>query len=397
MKGSSSGKNSGQGSGLLAAPPKLDDAVALQRSAGLAASERSASGGSEPLPPWHANMSTTSAPPPPWLASVLLAGASGNVQGSSCPPPSCVDDDTGTALPFVPCGEQRAPRAAAASASEAEPATAAVVVAADWRRHCRYWSLAAWMATSTSADPAPGPCISCAAAAGPAAAPSWSRRAASAMSCGSAAKKSVRGRCVMGSKPIWMRRFLRCVFQKFLISLSVRPGRCVAIADHLLPRTECRWRIVCSSSCENLPRLMSGRRCSVDDDGEMEYGKLASCTGEPGEGPPAAMAVLLDVLQQLLVLLRRPRALLEAALVAARRPPHAGDRTPDTKQHQLNADENGLLGALIEWWPPAGQLAYILAAGACDRCPLAVYGFAFANRHAEPNRLQLLLTLTLAL
>jgi len=64
----------------------------------------------------------------------------------------------------------------------------------------------------------------------------------------------------MGSKPIWMSRFLRCVFQKFLISLSVRPGRCVAITDHLLPRMEWRWRMVCSSSWENLPLLMSGLR-----------------------------------------------------------------------------------------------------------------------------------------
>jgi hypothetical protein len=56
---------------------------------------------------------------------------------------------------------------------------------------------------------------------------------ASAISCGSAAKKSVLGRWVIGSIPIWMSFFLRWVFQKFLISLSVRPGRFFAIADHL--------------------------------------------------------------------------------------------------------------------------------------------------------------------
>lgn len=33
--------------------------------------------------------------------------------------------------------------------------------------------------------------------------------------------------------PIRSRRFFRCVFQKFLISLSVLPGSCDAIVDHL--------------------------------------------------------------------------------------------------------------------------------------------------------------------
>lgn len=46
---------------------------------------------------------------------------------------------------------------------------------------------------------------------------------------------------------------------------------------------------------------------------------------QPGilrEGPPVAVAVPLDVVDQLLVLLRRPRAFLEPVLVATRRPSH---------------------------------------------------------------------------
>jgi hypothetical protein len=45
-------------------------------------------------------------------------------------------------------------------------------------------------------------------------------------------------------------------------------------------------------------------------------------TGFGGQRAPAAVAVLLNVGEQLLVLLRRPRALLEPLLVAARRSPH---------------------------------------------------------------------------
>ncbi|KAG8076308.1 hypothetical protein GUJ93_ZPchr0006g46010 [Zizania palustris] len=98
-------------------------------------------------------------------------------------------------------------------------------------------------------------------------------------------KKSVLGRWVIGSMPILMSFFLTCVSQKLLISLSVRLGICFAIADHLvqfrlfktlalrimkcqarkcrsylMPRTEWSWRMVCSSSCENFPLLMSSFR-----------------------------------------------------------------------------------------------------------------------------------------
>lgn len=45
-------------------------------------------------------------------------------------------------------------------------------------------------------------------------------------------------------------------------------------------------------------------------------------TGILGERAPVALAVLLDVGDELLVLLGRPRPLLQPALLAARRPPH---------------------------------------------------------------------------
>jgi hypothetical protein len=38
---------------------------------------------------------------------------------------------------------------------------------------------------------------------------------------------------VSGSIPIFLSFFLMWVFQWFLISLSVRPGKCDAILDHL--------------------------------------------------------------------------------------------------------------------------------------------------------------------
>lgn len=50
-------------------------------------------------------------------------------------------------------------------------------------------------------------------------------------------------------------------------------------------------------------------------------------TCELGEEAPAAVAVGLDVVDEELVLLRRPRPLLEPLLVATRRPPH-GARSP---------------------------------------------------------------------
>jgi hypothetical protein len=45
-------------------------------------------------------------------------------------------------------------------------------------------------------------------------------------------------------------------------------------------------------------------------------------TGLGGQRAPASVAVLLNVGEQLLVLLRRPRPLLEPILLAARRSPH---------------------------------------------------------------------------
>lgn len=102
-------------------------------------------------------------------------------------------------------------------------AEAFIVPVAEPIREVRYWILAACIASdwSLAAWSSQGDCWII-----------W-RRFARAISCGNAAKKSVRGRWVMGSKPIWISFFLRWVFQKFLISLSVLPGRCFDIADHL--------------------------------------------------------------------------------------------------------------------------------------------------------------------
>lgn len=52
------------------------------------------------------------------------------------------------------------------------------------------------------------------------------------------------------------------------------------------------------------------------------YSVVYGYTCEFGEGSPAAMAMLLDVLYEDVVFLRRPRTFLEPALVAARRPSH---------------------------------------------------------------------------
>uniref|UniRef100_A0A0A9HF24 MYB20 n=1 Tax=Arundo donax TaxID=35708 RepID=A0A0A9HF24_ARUDO len=50
------------------------------------------------------------------------------------------------------------------------------------------------------------------------------------------------------------------VFQWFLISLSVLPGRCDAILDHRLPSSACRSITVFSSSSDSSPRFRSGRK-----------------------------------------------------------------------------------------------------------------------------------------
>ncbi len=53
--------------------------------------------------------------------------------------------------------------------------------------------------------------------------------------------------CVLGSIPTWRSFFLMQEFQKFLISLSVRPGSCVAICDHLPHTTQVKNAISASS------------------------------------------------------------------------------------------------------------------------------------------------------
>ena len=55
---------------------------------------------------------------------------------------------------------------------------------------------------------------------------------------------------------------------------------------------------------------------------------IVTCSGR--DGAPVAGAVLLDVGDEDEVLLRRPRALLDAVLVAARRPHHGRWRDPRT-------------------------------------------------------------------
>uniref|UniRef100_A0A0A9HF62 Uncharacterized protein n=1 Tax=Arundo donax TaxID=35708 RepID=A0A0A9HF62_ARUDO len=51
-----------------------------------------------------------------------------------------------------------------------------------------------------------------------------------------------------------------CVFQWFLISLSVLPCSLAAIFDHLLPSLAWRSMTTCSSASVRRPRLRSGRR-----------------------------------------------------------------------------------------------------------------------------------------
>lgn len=59
---------------------------------------------------------------------------------------------------------------------------------------------------------------------------------------GTGPEGEVEGLWVVGSRPILRNRFLRWVFQKFLISLSVRPGNWKAIDDHLcINNASCRY------------------------------------------------------------------------------------------------------------------------------------------------------------
>lgn len=59
---------------------------------------------------------------------------------------------------------------------------------------------------------------------------------------------SVLGRWVTGSNPICKSFFLKCVFHRFLISLSVLPGRWDAIAAHLIINNGNKFRIPKSCS-----------------------------------------------------------------------------------------------------------------------------------------------------
>jgi hypothetical protein len=66
------------------------------------------------------------------------------------------------------------------------------------------------------------------------AAPQWSLSAAAA----SATLSSLSGLWVAGSMPCCRSFFLMHEFQKFLISLSVLPGSCDAIWDHLMDQAQ---------------------------------------------------------------------------------------------------------------------------------------------------------------
>ena len=67
---------------------------------------------------------------------------------------------------------------------------------------------------------------------------------------------------------------------------------------------------------------------------------MHACTGQPRQRPPTAMPVLLDVVQQLLIFLLSPGPLLEAILVAARRPPHGRPPEPALALHRPDLDRS---------------------------------------------------------
>jgi hypothetical protein len=70
-------------------------------------------------------------------------------------------------------------------------------------------------------------------------------------------------------------------------------------------------------------------------------------TGLGGQRAPASVAVLLNVGEQLLVLLRRPRPLLEPILLAARRSPHH----PCYTMEQHPATTTTMLGSSLHSFP----------------------------------------------
>uniref|UniRef100_A0A804NR56 Uncharacterized protein n=1 Tax=Zea mays TaxID=4577 RepID=A0A804NR56_MAIZE len=83
---------------------------------------------------------------------------------------------------------------------------------------------------------------------------------------------------VTGSIPILASLFLRCVFQWFLISLSVRFGRCVAMADHLKQyhETKVYFEINILFSSTNIPCVP---KFYVVKEGEMKWQiKKYKCT-----------------------------------------------------------------------------------------------------------------------
>jgi hypothetical protein len=63
-------------------------------------------------------------------------------------------------------------------------------------------------------------------------------------------------------------------------------------------------------------------------------------TGILGEGAPVALPVLVDVGDEPLVLLRRPRPFLQPGLVTARRAPHLGALDPRTQPGRIHRAES---------------------------------------------------------
>lgn len=95
------------------------------------------------------------------------------------------------------------------------------------------------------------------------------------------------------ARPSPARRF-SVLFQWFLIALSVRPGRCRAIAAQALPYCACAASSASSSSAVQSPRLMLGSRwlchlqkahflhlCGTEDETDVAKQKTMRCAARP--------------------------------------------------------------------------------------------------------------------
>jgi hypothetical protein len=176
--------------------------------------------------------------------------------------------------------------------------------------------------------------------------------------------------------PIFLSFFLMWVFQWFLISLSVLPGSRAAILDHLdthhakpefriHPRRE---RHAClreeQHAWESIPvaellveindelLLVVGEEAALEVGAQVVGPAEAAALAAPeqprelGDEPPAAMAVREEEGDELLVLLRRPRPLLQPHLRAARLPAHVEPAWDwEWRQHQHLLQSQGEAGS----------------------------------------------------